>query len=335
MAKNEYLSDCIRKSDLPIIVRAVPILQEYSRSGYRVTLRQLHYQFVARGYMPNTRTTYTKICEAMLRGRMGGMIDWNWIEDRTRVLRSLPRWENPADILDTCVNQFHVDYWKNQECRVEVWIEKDALLGVIEGTCRKWDCPYFSCRGYPSTSELHEASLRIKRFNMIGQDFKILYCGDHDPSGLDMGDSIMRTLEDFGTEIEFQRIALTMEQIEMLNPPPNQIKESDSRAKEYCNLYGNECWELDALPPHELNRIVETAIIDSIDDMDDFDSRREEDTEGRERLRVIGKHFDEAHEWAETFERDDEDETYADDDDDEEEEEEENCDEDDDYEEDE
>jgi hypothetical protein len=192
MAKKLYVSGCIRKSDLAIIVKAIPILEEYYRAGYRVTLRQLHYQFVARGYLPTTKATYTKICEAMHRGRMGGMIDWNMIEDRTRFLRSRPQWDDPADILNSCADCFHVDYWQNQPCRTEVWIEKDALLGVIEKTCRKWDCPYFSCRGYMSTSELHEVSQRIKRHNRQGQDVRILYCGDHDPSGLDMGDYITR-----------------------------------------------------------------------------------------------------------------------------------------------
>ena len=324
MAKIEYLTGCVRKSDLKIIVKAIPILEEYAQAGFRVTLRQLHYQFVARGYMPNTKATYTKICEAMLRGRMAGMIDWNVIEDRTRILRSRPRWDDPAAILRSCADCFHVDYWKNQRSRVEVWIEKDALLGVIEDTCNHWDCSYFSCRGYPSTSELHEASLRIKRFRQRGQEFKILYCGDHDPSGLDMCEYIPRTLQEFGTTIEFKRIALNMEQIQRLNPPPNMVKDTDSRSKEYRIMYGNKCWELDALPPHELNHIVESEIIGSIDDMADFESCREEELESRDRLRVVGKYFDEAHERAKTCEdeegefEDDEFETEDEDDDDDE-----------------
>lgn len=298
MAKIIYASDSARKSDMSIIAKAIPILDAYKADGYRVTLRQLHYQFVARGYMPNTKATYTKICEAMQRGRMAGLIDWSVIEDRTRILRARPSWDDPSDILNSCASCFHVDYWKNQEFRVEIWIEKDALLGVIEETCNHWDCPYFSCRGYPSTSELHEASLRIKRFAEQGQRFRILYCGDHDPSGLDMCEYIPRMLREFKSVVEFKRIALNMEQIERLNPPPNMIKESDSRSKEYCRKYGTKCWELDTLPPQELNRIVESEIMDCIDDMDDFEYHREEELDDRDRLRVVGEHFDEAHEWA-------------------------------------
>ncbi len=226
MGKLIYSTRRVKKSAMIIIAKAIPILDEYHASGYRVTLRQLHYQFVARGYMPNTKATYTKICEAMQLGRMAGMIDWSVIEDRKRILRARPRWNDPSDILASCADCFHVDYWQNQRQRVELWIEKDALLGVIEDTCDHWDCPYFSCRGYPSTSELHEASLRIKRSRRVGQGFKILYCGDHDPSGLDMCEYIPRMLREFGAKVEFKRIALNMEQIKRLNPPPNCVKDS-------------------------------------------------------------------------------------------------------------
>lgn len=297
MVKIKYLSEYVRKSDLAVICKAIPILEEYRNAGYRVTLRQLHYQFVARNLAENTKSTYNKICEAMQRGRMAGLIDWDMIEDRTRILRSRPRWDDPADILLSCADCFHTDYWQDQENRVEVWIEKDALLGVIESTCRRWDCAFFSCRGYPSTSELHETARRISRFRKADQGFCIVYCGDHDPSGIDMGHSIVKTLQDFGVSFEFKRIALNMDQIERFNPPPNQVKTSDSRWKTYRKKYGDHVWELDALPPNKLDEIVETAIKSQISDQEFFDFRRDDEIEGRSQLRSIAENFDEALEY--------------------------------------
>ena len=200
---------------------------------------------------------------------------------------------DPAHLLEACADQYHVDHWQDQQHRAELWVEKDALLGVVEPICQRWDCPFFSCRGYPSVSELHEAAKRIKRYKKKGQDFKLLYCGDHDPSGLNMGDAITRTLKEFGADVTFERIALNIEQIRRFNPPPNPVKKSDRRAKGYRQLYGDDCWELDALPPEALNEIIETAIINCIDDMGVFERRRTEDLEGRERLRLVGDHFDE------------------------------------------
>jgi hypothetical protein len=141
MARITYIRGCIKKCDLPIILKANPILEEYARDGFKMTLRQLHYQFVSRGYMPNTKPTYTKICESMQRGRMGGMVDWSAVVDLTRVQHSRSCWIDPANILDACADHFHVDFWQDQSHRVEVWIEKDALLGVIEQTCHRWDTP--------------------------------------------------------------------------------------------------------------------------------------------------------------------------------------------------
>ena len=298
MVKINYNSDCVRTRDMKLIALAIPILDQFRRDGYRVTLRQLHYQFVGKNYYRNDKSNYGKLCEAMQRGRMAGLIDWDIIEDRTRIVRSRPRWDDPADILNSCAHCFHVDYWQDQECRVELWIEKDALIGVIEPACKRWNCSYFSCRGYPSTSELHEASRRIKRYNERGQVFQILYCGDHDPSGIDMGTNIVRALQDFKTPCEFKRIALNRDQVERFDLPPNSVKETDSRSKKYRREFGNECWELDALPPRELNMIIGSEIRSCIDDMDAFEERRAEDIEGQEKLRVVADHFDEAHEWA-------------------------------------
>ncbi|MDR2754850.1 MAG: hypothetical protein LBC20_04010 [Planctomycetaceae bacterium] len=300
MTKIKYIPDCVRKSDMKVITQAIPILMEYKNAGYKLTLRQLHYQFVARDLAPNKKTTYNKICEAMRRGRMAGLIDWNAIEDRTRILRSRPQWDNPEAIIQACANQFHVDYWQNQEKRVEVWIEKDALLGVIEETCNNWDCSYFSCRGYPSISELHETALRIKRFKEYGQGFTILYCGDHDPSGLDMGDYITRSLQEFNAEFEFKRIALSIQQIEQYNLPPNTIKESDTRSSDYQKHYGNQCWELDALLPRMLNFIIDLEIQCNINDREDFRLQREIEMEGRQQLYTVANNFDDALEYAET-----------------------------------
>ena len=296
MVKIKYLTGCVKKGDMSIIVKAIPILEEFSEDGYRMTLRQLHYQFVSRLCFPNTKASYKKICEAMKRGRMEGLIDWDMIEDRTRFIRGRPRWDNPADILDACADQFHTDFWQDQTCRVEAWIEKDALIGVIEDKCNHWDCPILSCRGYGSISELHEASKRIKEYAKRGQGFRILYCGDHDPSGMNMCDSTKRILREFGADFKFERIALNIEQIKRFNPPSNPVKMSDTRANGYCKSFGNECWELDTLTPKALNDIVESAIIESIDDMDAFDCRRNEDVEGREKLRIMYENFDTAYE---------------------------------------
>ena len=65
--------------------------------------------------------------------------------------------------------QFRIDKWANQPYRPEVWIEKDALSGVVEGICTELDVPFFSCRGYTSQSEMWAGAMRLKHHDVVKQ----------------------------------------------------------------------------------------------------------------------------------------------------------------------
>ncbi len=139
------------------------------------------------------------------------------------------------------------------------WIEKDALVGVIAPICSQLDLPYFSCRGYTSQSEMWVAARRMEDYN---QDVVVLHLGDHDPSGIDMTRDIQERLDLFTDEgmILVKRIALTMEQIDQYDPPPNPCKITDSRAPTYVAEYGNESWELNALDPDVMVELIEAEV---------------------------------------------------------------------------
>jgi hypothetical protein len=282
-----YTPTKLRYETQEIINHANTIIREYQQDGYRITLRQLYYQFVSRNLVENNLKSYQRINTAIAKGRMGGMIDWDAIEDRTRNLISRPHWSNPREIIETCASQYHIDLWQDQERRVEVWIEKDALVGVIEKTCHHWDCSYMSCRGYTSLSEMHKAATRIIEANEQGYDYVLLYAGDHDPSGSDMSRDIQDRLNGFGADFEFERIALNLEQVQAHQLPPNRIKESDSRSQTYRQRFGADCWELDALPPSELNKIIERAIFEYVDDYSAFKTRQEEIETTKQQLALI------------------------------------------------
>ena len=289
--KIAYTRTSLRLETREIIDHANKIIQEYQQAGYRITLRQLYYQFVSRNLIENNSKSYQRLNTAIGKGRMCGKIDWDAIEDRTRNLVSLSHWDSPCEIIEACATQYHLDLWQDQENRVEVWIEKDALVGVIEKTCRYWDCAYMSCRGYASLSEMHKAALRIIEANEAGYEYVILYAGDHDPSGSDMSRDIQQRLETFGADFDFKRIALNLGQVRDHELPPNRIKETDSRSQKYQHRFGNECWELDALPPSKLNKIIERSIFEYIDDYPAFTARREEIETTKQQLAMIAEEY--------------------------------------------
>ena len=257
-----YIEKSFRASSLETITQAESIIEEYGRQGFVLTLRQLYYQMVARALVPNTQRAYKRLGKLMTDARMIGMISWRAIEDRTRALQGNSHWANPASIMESAVAGYRIDKWSTQPHRVEVWIEKDALVGVISGICSQLDIDYFSCRGYTSVSAMWKAGRRLRGYIRRGQIPVILHFGDHDPSGIDMTRDILERLSLFAEAwLQVSRIALNMDQVEVYDPPPNPAKLTDSRIEGYIALYGHDSWELDALEPQVIVDLIETHVL--------------------------------------------------------------------------
>jgi hypothetical protein len=288
MPKVCYIQKRFNDKTLARISQANEIITEYMNQGYTLTLRQLYYQFVSRDLIPNKQTEYKKLGVVVSDARLAGMIDWNSIEDRTRNLQGLAHWDNPSEIVEACASQFRVDMWERQVCRPVVWIEKDALIGVIEGVCNKYDVPYFSCRGYTSQSEMWKSAMNHERYMDAGQRPIILHLGDHDPSGLDMTDDIIKRQEIFMGGVEVRRIALNEDQIKKYNPPPNPAKMTDSRFDAYMAKYGQESWELDALEPRVMSDLIEKHIKEMISTKE-WNQSKQIQVDGRAKLRQVAE----------------------------------------------
>ena len=269
-----YVDRTFRAPALTTIDQANQIIREYQARGFELTLRQLYYQFVARGWCPNTESEYGRLIGLMTDARLAGLVDWEALVDRTRNLRARTRWDSPAHIVSAAARSYHVDYWEGQQTRPEVWIEKDALVGVISDICEEYDVPYFSCRGYTSQSEMWVAGQRHEDVQNQGQDTMIFHLGDHDPSGIDMTRDIRDRLDLFVGGVTVERIALTMDQIRQYSLPPNPAKITDSRYVSYVSEYGGESWELDALDPTVMVELVRDHIESLIDD-GPWDERKE------------------------------------------------------------
>lgn len=256
---------------LTLIETANAIIDEYSADGLTLTLRQLYYQFVARDLIENSQKSYKRLGSIINEARLCGMIDWNAIEDRTRALQANGHWETPASIIYSARMSYRIDMWSNQRWRPEVWIEKEALAGVLAGLCSDLDVGFFSCRGYTSQSEMWAAGERFLNYQAEDQKVVIVHLGDHDPSGIDMTRDIEDRLQMF-TGMRFdgyltiERIALNYDQIRRYNPPPNPAKVTDSRAGKYIKKYGRKSWELDALEPRVLQALVRNKVLSYRDD---------------------------------------------------------------------
>lgn len=262
MPKIEYVPKKFRPESLSLIEKVNGVITEYKQQGYSLTLRQVYYQMVARAIIPNNERSYKNLGALINDARLAGLVDWNAIEDRTRNLKGRSHWRTPGEIIDSAAWSYHLDYWQGQKNYVEVWVEKDALVGIVGQVCNTLDVNYFSCRGYVSQSEMWGAAQRLRKQKEAGRHIVLLHLGDHDPSGIDMSRDIQERnalFENF--DMEFHRLALNMDQIDTYSPPPNPTKLTDSRANGYIDLYGHECWELDALEPQVISNLITKNVL--------------------------------------------------------------------------
>ncbi|MEO8629600.1 MAG: hypothetical protein ABI612_16105 [Betaproteobacteria bacterium] len=253
MAKEKYEDIAFKPETLRLLHILEDIIRDYQRQGYVLSLRQLYYQMVARDHIPNNLRSYKRLGTIVKNGRMAGRLDWAGIEDRTREFICPQRWADGRAILDAVANSYHEDMWVGQDRRVFVVVEKSALVGVLGPVCRRYDVPLLAAVGYPSPGVLRNFCLDdlVSAIN-ARQEPLVLHLGDHDPSGLDMTRDLQDRINVFAyRKIEVRRIALNLEQVQELRPPPNPAKETDSRFKEYQRIYGSRCWELDAIAPRD------------------------------------------------------------------------------------
>jgi hypothetical protein len=227
-----------------------------------MTVRQVFYRLVSNGVIGKTEAEYKSTVVRLLgRMRREGAVPFHWIADNTRWMRKPRTWSSLETMLQRTAEAYRRDVWDNQDVYVEVWLEKDALAGVLYEVTKEWDVPLMVSRGYSSITYLHSAAEAIAA---QGKPAHIYYFGDYDPSGLDIPRKVEAGLREFApdAEIEFERVAVTDEQIVSMNLPTRPTKKSDSRAK---NFVG-ESVEVDAIPPKVLREIVSECITQHVDD---------------------------------------------------------------------
>lgn len=295
-----------------VLEDSVKIIKRYFEQGYDLTLRQLYYRFVAGDLFPDDRKwrktsegrwvrdpngtknadpNYDWLGMIINDGRLAGKIPWNSIVDRTREMCQNSHWEGPSEIIRASAESFRIDTRSNQENYVEVWVEKEALVNVLERVCKEQDVPYMACRGYVSQSTMWESSLRFIKAAGDGRTCTILHLGDHDPSGIDMTRDIQDRLNMFYADVKVRRIALTMAQVQAFQPPPNPAKVTDSRCESYIAMYGEESWELDALEPQVITNLIATEV-EALTNMSDWQDKLDEQELGGSLLNKVSENWD-------------------------------------------
>jgi hypothetical protein len=220
-----------------------------------MTVRQVFYQASVRGLVEKSEAGYGKVQTDLVYMRRSGAMPYDWLADNTRWQRKPRTYGSVEEALHETARFYRKSLWTDAAAYVEIWLEKDALSGVVYPVTNLYDVPLMVARGYASLSFLHSAAEYISNLEVPAY---IYHFGDHDPSGVNAGEKIEETLRELApaAEIFFERVAVTRQQIAEWNLPSRPTKSTDSRAK---NFIGDSV-ELDAIDPETLRALVKDCI---------------------------------------------------------------------------
>jgi hypothetical protein len=217
-----------------------------------VTVRQVFYRAVAAGLVEKTETEYKATVARLLSAmRRDGSIPYHWISDPTRRRRKVATFDGMADMMSGMHHQYRRDLWSRSNVEVEIWLEKEALAGVLGSVCDEYDVALMVTRGYPSLSFTYEAA------QMLGMKTEtyIYYFGDLDNHGLQIEQTVQNQLYEHGCYgFTFERIAITEQQVSAWNLPTRPDKSG-----------GGWAIEVDAIEPNQLRELCRDAIEQHVD----------------------------------------------------------------------
>jgi hypothetical protein len=266
MARREWKWTSLQFDKLSKVIAILLELEDYKP----LTLRQVYYQMVSKGFIENKVSEYTMMSNLLKWARIDGYVPWDDIEDRVRAFHDGTGWDDKEHFIQqelrNFLNGYRRDLLQGQEQYIEVWIEKDALSSIFKRVAMPYCVSVVVCRGFSSISFLNDFRQRLTYQN---RPTVMLYFGDFDPSGMEMLKAMQTTLEHEldVTNVEFKRIALTKDDIFTYHLPhkPEALKKTDTRAKKHLEAYGELAVELDALSPAVLEAKIKNAIKSELD----------------------------------------------------------------------
>ena len=230
-------------------------LFDYAQEYQPVTVRQLFYAMSVQGYAPKTEAGYDLVGRELVKMREAGTLPFQWIADNTRWQRRPRTFESLEAALEITAQTYRRSLWSEAAASVEIWLEKEALAGVLFEETARYDVPLMVTRGYSSLTFLHSAAQSIAA---EGRPVHIYYFGDHDPSGVDIPVRVEERLRQYapGAELHFERVAVNEAQIRAWALPTRPTKKTDSRSK----TFHGASVEVDAIPPRQLRTLCRDAI---------------------------------------------------------------------------
>jgi hypothetical protein len=279
-----------------------------NRDFLPLTLRRVHYLLVSRpqflrnvgkpvqylhkgkwrnNVYCNDLDSYKDLSNLLTRARHEGIVPWSWIHDPTRPVTA---WDCHANVQEFTQEQlknflanYQRDYLQSQPNQIELIGEKLTLDGVIRPVVAQYGIRITTGRGYSSYTVLKQMAERFLKSGK--QNLVTIFVSDFDPEGEDAPHAFVRCLRDDHGIPESRlvpvKIALTSDQVkdpELALTPQMKVKKSSSRCKGFQERYGDDVFEVEAVPPRKLQSILRAGI-DSVLDLDAFNAEIDKEEE--------------------------------------------------------
>lgn len=196
------LSERIGKHDLHVFVEFIN--RTADAIGFKVSSRGWGYILEQKGII--TKDQFDKVEALINRCRKRGLLPVDFVaEESSRAFHEIHEpthasmeahiesWLNAAY---NCDDYYHPNWWEGEEYYIQMLVEKIDLVTLFQPICRDYHIPIANSKGWSSILQRAEYTRRFKEAENKGLKCVLLYCGDHDPDGLRISDTIMKNLED-------------------------------------------------------------------------------------------------------------------------------------------
>jgi hypothetical protein len=192
-----------RLEDFALIVNSIS-----QRIGFKVSSRGWGYLMEQAGYIDKSQ--FDKVADAINRCRKYGMLAVDFVaEEGARAFVGVEKPNIYTDkplvkdtfkwILKNVIEgerYYTPDWWEGEEYYIQMLVEKIDLKTLFEDICREYHIPVANAKGWSSILQRAEYAKRFKEAENKGLKCVLLYCGDHDPDGLRISDTIRKNLFD-------------------------------------------------------------------------------------------------------------------------------------------
>lgn len=200
---------------------------------------------------------YRHVQDRVVKLRRAGRIPYGWISDATRRGYFTNTFHGPGDFIRRMAGFYRADLWAQSDWYCEVWCESRSIAGVIQDTCKDLAVSLYPAGGFSSLTLAYQAA-EYMRHASDGKPITVFYIGDYDPAGVLIDVAIERELREHlpdDIDMDFQRIAITEEQIEAYNLPTKPRKAGDKRAQHIAATV-----EAEAMPAHVMCELLREAV---------------------------------------------------------------------------